>query len=336
MSLTVIKGNDPTLLVQSLQAVVKELVGDGDRSLMVEEVAEANYLPEDGGDPDLAALVNAAQTPPFLTDRRVVVGRNMALFTRAEQVAGLVDWINSPSPTTDLVLVWEKGSVAGAKLGTIPKSLREAIKSAGGREINSAPSGRELKNLVDEKLADAPVRLDASARRLISNHFGDEAGRVEPLVESLVSSFGEGSGLTAADVEPFLGQASDVPPWELTDAIDGAEIAVAVDKLRRMTLGGERHALQVLATLHNHYQRCLALDGVRVADEKAAAAHLGIKGSSFPAKKALNLSRRLGPERLHQTIGLLAQADLDVRGASALPNEVVLEVLVARLARLSA
>ncbi len=333
MSLTVIKGDDPTLVAQSLSAVVKELVGAGDRSLMVEEVGEAQYAPE-GGEPELTALVNAAHTPPFLTERRVVVGRNLAMFTRGEQVAGLVGWIESPLPTTDLVLVWEKGA-STQRLGAVPKALKEALKAAGAREIDAAPSGKGRKMLLNEKLADAPLRLDGSAKAVISEHLGDDAGRAQAILASLVSAYGEGAQLSRADVEPFLGQASDVPPWELTDAIDGGDIGTALDKLHRMLRGGDRHALQVMATLHGHYQRALALDGSGAENEKAAAAHLGMKGSTFPAKKALTLSRRMGSDKTQRAVKLLAQADLDVRGASAVPADTVMEVLVARLAHLS-
>ena len=57
--------------------------------------------------------------------------------------------------------------------------------------------------------------------------------------------------------------------------------------------------------------------------------------SAFPAKKALAESRRLGIERIARAIRLLAQADLDVRGTTALAGGAVLEVLVARLSRLA-
>ncbi len=335
MTIILIKGNDATLVSQALQTEADALVGDGDRSLMVEEVTEDQYASD--GDPELTPLVNAAHTPPFLTERRVVIGRHLALFTKADQVAGLVEAISSPLPTTDLILVWEKAPTAGAgsKMGAIPKSLKEALKAAGAREIDAAPSGKGLKMLVDEKLADAPLRLDPSARKAISSNVGDQAGRVQALIETLVSAFGENAKLSAADVEPFLGQASDIPPWDLTDAIDGGDISLSLINLRRMTQGGERHALQVLATLHGHYQKALALDGAAVRDDKDAAALLGMKGSTYPAKKALTLSRRLGSPKLAQAMQLVAVADLDVRGGSAIPSETVMEVLIARLARMS-
>jgi DNA polymerase III subunit delta len=75
----------------------------------------------------------------------------------------------------------------------------------------------------------------------------------------------------------------------------------------------------------------LRLDGADVADEAAAAALLGMTGSTFPAKKALVQVRRLGHEPLARAIHLLADADLALKGAVDWPPEVVLEVLVARL-----
>jgi DNA polymerase III subunit delta len=333
MVMLVIKGDDATLVAQAVRRAVQELVGAGDRSLMVEEVGEASYA-TDGGEPDMATLLNAARTPPFLTERRVVVGRNLGLFTRADQVAPLVALLADPLPANDLVLVWERGA-ASTRLGPLPKSLKEALKAAGAEEIDAAPAGGGRKGLLAERLSTAAVKLDAGARSLIADQLGDDIGRAEPLLAVLHSTYGDNARLTAAEVRPFLGPASDVPPWDLTDAIDSGDIATALDKLQRMTQGGSRHALQVLATLHGHYQRALSLDGAPVADERSAAAHLGLTGSSFPARKALSLSRRLGSHGLASVIALMAQADLDVRGASAVPDQTVLEVLVARLARLS-
>jgi DNA polymerase-3 subunit delta len=79
----------------------------------------------------------------------------------------------------------------------------------------------------------------------------------------------------------------------------------------------------------------LRLDGADVAGEKEAAEVLGMKGSTFPAKKAMGQARRLGHDRIVKAVDLLAQADLDLRGGKAWPDTLVLEVLVARLATMS-
>ena len=122
MSVVLLKGNDDVLLAAAVKEKVDALVGTGDSSLMVEELTEQNYLLEDGSFA-IRRLVDAAQTMPFLTERRVVVARHMGRFSKAADVEGLVDYLNSPVDTTDLVLVWEKGySPKQDRLAAIPVS----------------------------------------------------------------------------------------------------------------------------------------------------------------------------------------------------------------------
>ncbi len=89
-----------------------------------------------------------------------------------------------------------------------------------------------------------------------------------------------------------------------------------------------------MAVLHRHYRQMLRLDGSGVTSAEEAAEVLGMR-SAFPAKKALAESAGWGSARIARAIRLLAEADLDLRGATGLPGETVLEVLVARLSRLS-
>lgn len=328
----VIKGDDPVLVSDAVRDLVAELVGDGDRSLMVEELDAATYE-DDGGSYSIGPVVDAAQTPPFLTDCRVVVARHASVFSTAEAVLPLVTYLSDPLPTTALLLVWEKGPKSGARTAAVPKKLVDAVAAAGGVVIDTKPgTGRQRTAWMDDQLAEAPVKLDGSARARLAEHLGEDVSRLRGLLDTLTSTFGAGARLSADDIEPYLGEAGDVAPWDLTDAIDRGDPQAALGVLERM-LGAGRHPLQITATLHGHYGRMLRLDGSGAANESQAAAALGItKGSTYPARKALEQTRVLGPQRIHEFITLLARADLDLRGARAWPAELTVEVLVARLA----
>lgn len=323
----VLRGADPVLLATAVTSLVDELVGDDDRSLVVTELTGSDYL--------LGEVVDAANTPPFLTARRVVVARNAARFSKADDVAPLAAYLESPLDSSVVVLVWEKGPDQ-AQLTNVPKRLAEALKAAGGIvTATDAPAGRARVDWIDEQLAIAPVVLDARAKSRVVEQLGDDVSELAGLLDRLAAVHGEGARLGVDDVEPLLGQAGSVPPWELTDAIDRGDVSTALDKLHRMVGAGDRHALQLMATLQGHYGRMLRLDGAEVRSEREAADVLGMKGSTFPAKKALAQTRRLGHDGVARAVGLLAEADLDLRGARAWPAELVLEVLVARLARLA-
>lgn len=332
---TLIEGDDPTLVSHALTEVVHELVGDSDRSLVVEELTEEHYRHADGF--DIARLVDAAQTAPFLTEHRVVVGRHAGRFGKLDELGPLLGYLADPLPTTALVVVWERGeSPRQDRLAGVPKKLADAVVTCGGRRIDtSIPSGRQADGWLADRLAEATVRLDRGAKDLIAARLGEDRSRVVGLLATLTSAFGAGAALGAGDVEPFLGEAGAVPPWELTDAIDAGDRRLALERLHRMLGAGDRHPLQLVATLHTHYGRMLRLDGVPGLDEKSAAARLGMKGSTFPAKKALTQTKRLGSAKVAQAIGLLAEADLQLRGSIAWPPELVMEVLVARLASLA-
>ena len=312
-------GDDESIMLTAIGDLVKSLVGTGDRTLMVDDF--------DGDDFELRAVVDAAQTSPFLTDKRVVVARGVGRFN-ADDVATLVAYLGDPLPTTDLVLVGGGGRV--------PKALTDALKKAGATIIDTSPPSRarERSGWFEEQIKAAGLKLDAQAVQLLATWLGEDAGRLQGILDTLHSTYGDSKTLRSADVSPFLGDAGGVPPWDLTDAIDRGDTTVSLQLLHRMMRAGDRHPLQVMSILHGHYTKLLSLDGSGARDEASAAAAMGIK-PGFPARKAFDQYRKLGGGAVTRAVGLLAQADLDLRGAKEWPEELVMEVLVARLSRLA-
>lgn len=316
-----VRGDDPALRSEAVRNLVHELVGTGDASLTVEE----HEATDDG---DTSAIADAAQTPPFLTERRVVVAREVSAYS-SEALEPLLAYLENPLDTTALVLV------SGDK-GRMSQKLVNAVKKAGHIVESGVPANKKGRDTwLAEQLKGAPVKLDPAAIRLVDAHLGEDLGRLTNLLESLAAAYGQGHRTSVDDIEPFLGEAGSVPPWELTDAIDGGRTDVAVGALHRMLTAGDRHPLQIMATLHGHYGRMLRLDGAGIRDETEAATALGMKGSTFPAKKALTQSRKLGHDGVAEAFRLLAEADLDLRNfRKDWPEQLVMEVLVARLSRL--
>jgi DNA polymerase-3 subunit delta len=210
---TLVKGGDPSLVRAKVSSLVDELVGDADRALTVDEYTGDGY--------EVVALADAAQTPPFLTDRRVVVGRDLHQF-KADDLAPLVAYLADPLPSTALVLVWESGAV--------PKGLADAVKKCGGTTLDTNPGHRanDQRTWLKEQVGESGLHLDNGAVDLIAGTLGQDLGRAPGILATLVSAFGVGARLGADDVAPYLGEAGGVAPWDLTDAIDRGDIATAV------------------------------------------------------------------------------------------------------------
>jgi len=311
-----VKGDDSVLTADAVRDLVQALVGEDDPAFTVEDLA--------GDDYDVSAVVEAAQTPPFFGGRRVVVARGVGRFS-TQDVAPLVAYLADPLSTSAVVLV------AGG--GQTPKPLLDAVRKAGHVVDAGAPTGKARQGWLSAQLKRADVDLTSDAAAAVGEHLGEDVGRLPSLLEMLTAAYGEGARVDVDQLRPFLGDAGGVAPWELTDALDRGETAAALEHLARL-LGAGRHPLVVLATLHNHYGRILRLEGSGAADDKQAAALLGLTGSTFPAKKALAQARRLGHDGAARAIILLSEADLALKGTIDWPPELVLEVLVARLSRL--
>jgi DNA polymerase III subunit delta len=320
MAVHLISGDDESLVLTGVTELVHRLVDGGDRSLMVDDF--------DGVEYELRSVIDAAQTPPFLTDRRVVVARDVGRFT-ADDVVPLVAYLDNPLDTTELVLV------AGG--GRLAKSLGDALKAAGATTVDTSPptKARDRVSWIEQQFAAADLRLDGAALQSVGAWMGEDAGRLQGVIDTLVSTYGTSQRLKVDDVRPFLGEAGGVPPWDLTDAIDRGDTTVSLSLLHRMMGSGDRHPLQVMAILHGHYTKLLKLDGSNVRDEQAAARVLGIR-PGYPARKALDQYRKMSGTGVTRAVGLLAQADLDLRGAKDWPETLVMEVLVARLSKLGA
>jgi DNA polymerase-3 subunit delta len=254
----------------------------------------------------------------------VVVVREAGRLSAADATR-LLAVVTDPLPTSFLVLV------AGS--GTVPQALSKAVAAQGEVVECSMRTTGDRKGWLADRLHEAPVRFDTPAANLLRTHLGDDLGRLESVLGTLVAAYGPGASIDRHRLEPFLGLAGSVPPWELTGAIDEGDTAAALDALARMTGGGGMAGPAVVGVLHRHFANMLRLSGADVRNDDEAAALLGMR-PGYPAKKALAQSRRLGGEPLAQAILLLAEADLQVKGRTALPTSLVLEVLVARLSRL--
>jgi len=316
-----VRGDDPSLVGQAVHDLLDSLVEERDAAMVVEELGAAG-----GDDLDVGAVLDALTTPPMLSDRRVVVVRDCGRLLAAD-AARIVDYLSQPVPGVILVLA------AGG--GTVPAALVKAVQGTGSVVDTVVGTGRARTQWLSERLRGAPVRIDARAAARLGDHLGGDVSRLRGLLDTLASAYGEGAAIDESRLEPFLGEAGAVAPWELTDAIADGDTPGALFALGRLLDAGGFHPLAVLAVLHRHYQSMLRLDGSGATNAEEAAATLGSR-STFPARKALEQARQLGSARLGRAVILLADADLDLRGRSALAGPMVLEVLVGRLNRLGA
>ncbi len=325
MAVFLVLGSDPRLVSARLTDLVDELVGERDRTTTYESF-DLEGVSADERTAVVANAVSAAQTQSLFQDVKVVVLRELGEAT-IDQMSPLLSYLPAAEASTQLVLT---------STSKLAKSVTDALKNAGATVFDTNPPSRknEVYDWFDETLKEAGLTIEASAVAKMVDWLGEDRARLPSLIEVLASTYGTSKKLSMADVEPFLGEKGSVLPWDLTDAIDKGDAAVALAMLRRMVRSGEYHPLQVMSLLHNHYSKLLRLDGPTIGSVADAKTLIGSK-SDFQARKYMDVSRRMGSRNVSAAVQLLARADVDLRGGRDLEEELTLEILIARLCRLS-
>ena len=317
VSVYLISGDD-TLISLELSTLVDRLVGDNDRSIMVDnfDCADSNF--------SVGPVRDALTTMSLFMEQKVVVVRHVHDLDAAF-VDDFVAAIDGCIPEVDLIMT---------VTGKLVKAIADAAKRAKAETIGATVvSGqKERISWVEQRLVEAGFTYAPDVARIVAAWFGSDHARIAGLISTLVSAYGEGAKLTRSDVEVFLGEAGSVAPWDLTDAIDAGDAKKALQMLHRMMI--DSHPMQILALLANRYAQMMKIDGRGVRTAEDAVAILG--GKAFTAKKVLEQYQRLGSAGISKAMSLLATADIDLRGGKDWTPEMVMEVLVARLARLGA
>lgn len=321
-----ITGDDESILAEELGTRIHEALGGADRSLVLDDF-DADRSTVEERELAVRAAVDAASTLALFSDHRVVVLRHIDAAT-VDVLQPLVDYLANPIESTHLILT---------AAGRVAKSISDAVKKAGGTTVSTSvgDKAQEREVWLREQLESAGLRMDPAAISAVADRLGADIGRFPGVLETLVSTYGTSKKLSRDEVVPFLGEAGTVSMFKLTDAIDSGDVPGALSVLHRLSDAGGMHALQVLKFLHTHYVRIVRLDGADVNGPADAMALLGLK-HEYPAKKALAQLDRLGSDGVRDALQLLADADVHLRGGRDWPGELVMEVLVARLAKLSA
>ena len=323
-------GTDATMVYDAVHNVVAGALGERDPAFALQDFV-ARDATLSVGDSVGSRVLEALTTPPLLSDRRVVVVRDAQLLV-ADEITSLLEWMARPSPDAVLVLC-----VVGTKAHKLVKAAAEVI------EVNVGSRTVDRVSFVAAKLAEYRVSVDHPTATRVTDRIGDDLARVDALARTLQSIYGT-SPLTFVQISPYLGDAGDVPEWDLTDAIDAGDATRAIVTARRMLDSKGRGGLQIVNILQRHFLRMARLEGSGAISDDDAAAALGI--NRFPAGKALRNAQRLGTERIGSAVHMITRADMDLKGAVSygakdlntdqdVTELTVIEVLVARLAKVT-
>ena len=254
-------------------------------------------------DPDADSLIAAAETLPFMADKRVVVVRECSLVSSGKKAEdekkteAIAEYLTHISPTTCLVF-YVKGKADGRKkLYTMIKKKNAIVDFSPMNDAECADWARKAMRRMGKNLS-----ADAAGQLVFT--VGRDAALLRQEMEKLASYLDERTDVLPADIEAVCTRSAECTVFQMVDAQVAGNNDTAFALLRDMVRSGESR-VAVLAMLLRQYRilyhmRCLMDERT---PQSSQASLLGIP--PFSVARTQQQARRFDRERLKEAYDYL-------------------------------
>ena len=197
--------------------------------------------------PETDALIAAAETLPFLADRRLILVRDHpALTGRAEGDERLVSYLPQV-PSSSLLLFYCTVKPDGRK------KLYTAIKKLNGIVSFTPLRDRELTTFVTGAFRDLGKECDERTADYLIFTCGTDTSRLLTEVAKIAAHAGENSSIHPDDVSALATPSTECTIFQMTDAVVAGQSGRAFTLLRNQLLSGTDR-VAMLAMLLRQYR----------------------------------------------------------------------------------
>jgi len=313
--LYVLHGDEDFLKRQVLATLRERILGGG--------TDDMGYSTHAGDTATYAAVHDELETLPFLSKRRLVVVDNADPFVTRHR-SSLEAYVAKPATTGTLVL----------DMKSWPSNTRlYRIVPADAVIVCKTPKA--------DKLGDWCVRWAASrygkaltvaAARMLVDLVGLHMGMLDQDLAKLAAYVGEAKRIDVDDVDKLVGRSREQDTWKIFDAIGGGRTGEALAILARLFDQGEE-PLRILGAFSMQLRRLGQAARLAVQGRPLGAALAQVGVPPFAIQGCEQQLRHLTRHRASQLYDWLLETDLGLKGGSHLPERLILERFVVRLAR---
>jgi DNA polymerase-3 subunit delta len=273
------------------------------------EVADLDFNLEtfDGETADADDVIQAANTLPFMSDKRLVIVRNVDKLPSAGLNA-LADYANDPAESACLVLVARK----------IARNTRlfKAVDARKGAYEYKAPKRGEYPAHVALMFRERGRTVSADGAELLVRSVGRDLRRLQSEVEKVVAFTGQRTSLTREDVEAVISSTAPVSVFDLTDAVGARDCRGALRLLADLVGQGESvHGLHAMVV--RHVRMLLSARALLDRGLPASALVREIGMAEWQARKVAQQAGRFSAEDLVAALRRAAEAELRMKTSQA-------------------
>lgn len=311
-------GQDETLIKDYINEIVEKTVSDDFKQL--------NYIKIDGTNFEFNNIINACETLPFMSDRKIVVlyranflsdngdSKSSKLF---EDINSYIDKI---SPYTILIMYYvfdNKREKPSKKLFKLDK--KSYIVKAD--KIRGANLEQKVRNLIQRNNKEiGKVEL-----RLFCNKLDNNMGIIENEVEKLCC-YTMGREITKQDIEDMFPQKSDEDIFDMVDFLGQKKADKAINIMNELIYKGEKISY-ILYMVERQFKLLLNIILGLEAKKNKDILIKELRLNPYICEKLIAQSKRFTVKQIENAVDYCLDCEIKLK-SSTIDSKILMEMLI--------
>lgn len=313
LPLYLFSGEEELLIQEAVDLITEKAVDAGGRDFNFNTI----YCRET----PVADLVNLCLTLPFMSERRLVIAKEVDAYKTAD-LDQLAAYLSDPSPSTCLVILSHQRKFD-------KKAVVSAVEKRGAVSVFYPLLDREIIEWIDDWTKNRGISIERDAGQGLWQIIGNDLQKIRNELEKVLIFIGKRKKITFNDVKSVVGDFREYSPFDLADAIGRKKCEQALLILARLIQEGEQ-PVGILGSIAWNFRRLLRAKAM----ESAGAGYEDIKrkvGVIFHQSANFHEQmRRYSLDELRGVFSIMLAADRRLK-SSGLAGRLVLERMILRL-----
>ncbi len=277
------------------------------------------FYGDKGDRTELGPMLDYFRSLPFIGSRRIAIVRR-ADGLSAENLEGLVPYLENPVPTTSVIFV--------ASSPDFRKTFFKSIRNAGKAVNLKEPGEARVPSWIHMRSRESGFEMDADACGYLIDIVGVDLMSLNSEIEKLAVRY-PGARVGVEEVREIAVGTRNYTIFELMDAVSSRRLDLVIPALRRFLEVEHRDGvLRLIGMLAREIGLLIRAKAVVDSGGNAGAIEKKLKIHSYPARKLYPRCRLWSSEELEKGVHLLYRADGRIKSGAG-GGQVIKQLLTA-------
>lgn len=301
------------------QLLLEEAVARLKKNFSQEGNLDFNYDQFCGDKDNAGAMIQAAETLPFMSAKRLILVKDVDKLPSSD-IKALAQYVSNPSPSTCLVLV--------AREVKKNNPLYKAAEKRGQIFEYKLPSKKEYPNWVKKSFKDKGQLATDNAARLLIDGVGYNLSRLSNEIEKISLFYKDRAEISEEDVSALVCQSCDKNIFDLVDSMSRKDANSALVEFKHLVEEGGDPPQLIFHMIVRQFRLLIKTKSLVDRDLTDQAISKELKIPFFVAKKLRQQARNFSAQKLQAIYGLLAEVDLALKTSEREPKLLLEDLLV--------